>query len=87
MTTRMRTIKECINLIKSDDPQSCFTERTLRTKIISGEFPSVRIGTKYLVNYDLLLSILNNPNQPEHLPIPKNSIRPIPEEIFIQETC
>ena len=57
--TRMRTIEAAINQLLQDDPGSCLTRHALRQLVLRGEVPSIRAGTKYLVNYDRLLAILS----------------------------
>ena len=56
--TRMRTIDAAIKLLLLDDPGSGLTRHALRQMVLRGEVPSIRAGTKYLVNYDVLLAIL-----------------------------
>ena len=59
--TRMRTIAEAIQEVKKADPQTAFTQTALRRMIKTGELPSFKAGTKYLVNLDVLFDYLNNP--------------------------
>lgn len=56
---RMRTAPEAIAEIKAVDPKTALTERALRRMINSGELPSVSIGSKKLVNLDILFEYLN----------------------------
>lgn len=73
--TRMRTIEAAINQLLQDDPGSCLTRHALRQLVLRGEVPSIRAGTKYLVNYDRLLAILSageiqiEPTQTRLLPV------------------
>ncbi len=55
---RMRGIRQAIEELRSSDPDTAFTEKALRRLILSGELPSVRCGTKYLVNMDVLINYL-----------------------------
>lgn len=57
---RMRGIRQAIEELKQLDPNTALTERALRRLIITGELPSVRIGAKYLINMDVLISYLYN---------------------------
>ena len=57
---RMRTIGAAIRAIREADPGTALTERALRRLVISGAVPSVRVGTKYLINLDLLLEQLTD---------------------------
>lgn len=56
---RMRGIKQAINELKATDPNTALTEHALRRLILSGALPSVRCGTKYLINMDNLSTYLN----------------------------
>jgi len=58
MTSRMRTVDAAIAQLKEDDPNTFLTKYALRKLLIDGLVPHVRIGVKYLVNYDGLLSFL-----------------------------
>lgn len=55
---RMRGIKQAIEELHTVDPGTAFTETALRRLIRRGGIPSVKVGAKYLVNFDLLLSYL-----------------------------
>ena len=57
---RMRGIKQAVEELRAADANTALTERALRRLILTGEIPSVRIGTKYLVNMDVLESYLYN---------------------------
>ena len=58
MTARMRTLDAAIAQLRTDDPGNCLTKHALRQWVLSGIVPSIRTGAKYLINYDVLLSIL-----------------------------
>ena len=79
----MRTITEAIQEVKKADPQTAFTQTALRRMIKTGELPSFRAGSKYLVNLDILFDYLNNPPsiQPVQT-ITASGIRPINERIY-----
>ena len=57
---RMRTLDGCIKQLKQDDPKTEFTRFALRRMVLSGQISYVKTGNKYLVNYDALVSLLNN---------------------------
>ena len=57
----MRTIDEAIKELKAIDPRTAFTAHALRRKLITGEIPSVKAGTRYLVNMDKLEAYLSDP--------------------------
>lgn len=57
--TRIRTIQQCLNEIKSLDPCTAITENFIRTLCKTNQVKHFKSGTKYLVNLDNLLSYLN----------------------------
>ena len=68
MAARMRTIGEAAAWLRENDPETSFTPTALRRLVISGTLPSVRIGSKYLINLDTLEAFLAGsatPQQPE----------------------
>lgn len=52
---RMRTIPKAYEEIKQSDPNTNITLRALRRMVTNGEIPVVNVGSKNLVNLDLLL--------------------------------
>lgn len=62
---RMRTIPECATMLKELDPDTAITLTALRNKVKRGEIPAVSVGSKRLINFDLLLELLCL-NQTEH---------------------
>jgi len=57
----MRTIKQAIQSIKEQDPESCFSEWYLRKIVKSGKLKCHRAGNRYLIDIDLLEEYLKNP--------------------------
>ncbi len=57
---KMRTISAAINEIKGIDPNTCFTEHTLRKAVVTKVIPSVKAGKKYLVDMDAVYAYLDN---------------------------
>ena len=55
---KMRTIDQAAVWLKEKDPGTSFTRTALRRLVVTGQIPSVRVGTKYLVNLDTLESFL-----------------------------
>jgi len=49
---RMRTISDAAAWLRQADPETAFTPTALRRLVTTGQLPSVRIGTKYLINLD-----------------------------------
>lgn len=58
---RMRTISEAVSEIRAQDPQTAVTPYRVRQLILSGVLPSVRAGNKYLIDLDVLIEYLKNP--------------------------
>ena len=67
MAARMRTIGEAEAWLREKDSETAFTPTALRRLVISETLPSVRIGSKYLINLDTLEAFLTGsvPAQPE----------------------
>ena len=59
----MRTLKQAYETIKETDPDSALTMTALRRLVVSGKLPSVRAGSKYLLNLDTLQECLQNPGR------------------------
>lgn len=49
---RIRTIREIIELLRAEDPDTAITEKILRRAILNNIIPYRRIGKKYFVDYD-----------------------------------
>lgn len=58
---RMRTIKEAHQELKQLDPNTAVTEYYIKQLVLSGRVPFVTAGRKRLLNFDALLSFLENP--------------------------
>ena len=52
---RMRTIYECLRLIKEADPESELTYNLVKCLCDNGRVLYIKSGKKYIVNYDDLL--------------------------------
>ena len=74
---RMRGIKQAITELKLTDPETALTEKALRRLILTKAIPSIRIGTKYLVNLDTLYDYLYRGGEEE--PAPVGIIRKVAE--------
>lgn len=61
-TPRMRTIPKAYEEVKRADPNTSLTLRALRRMVNSGEVPCVMVGTKILVDLDLLFDVLSGYN-------------------------
>ena len=64
---RMRTIKDAIEIIKNDDPNTAFTKNALRRLVLSDVIPHTAVGKKRLIDVDLLEKYLKG----EYTPAPK----------------
>ncbi len=49
---KVRTIKQTMEYIKGQDPDTGITENALRRLVLDGEIKYTKIGTKYLLNLD-----------------------------------
>ena len=56
---RMRTVLQCANYLKENDPDCCIGEWTIRKMIQQGKIPVRRSGTRILINLDILLNYLS----------------------------
>lgn len=61
-TPRMRTIPKAYEEVKRADPNTSLTLRVLRRMVNSGEIPCVMVGTKRLIDLDLLFDFLSGYN-------------------------
>lgn len=71
---RIRTIQQAAAEILEADPGTAIHEYAIRQLVISGACPSFKRGRKFLLDFDLLLSILSGETvtkQPE-APAPGN---------------
>ncbi len=65
---KMRTVDEAVKEIKTSDPKSCITGSMLRRWQREGKLPYVAVGTKHLINMDILTDILQNGFEYEETP-------------------
>lgn len=76
----MRTIDQTAAYIREKDPDTAFTKTALRRLIVSGEIPSRKVGTKYLVSLETvteyLTGVAGDSATEEHRQTGK--IRPVP---------
>lgn len=71
---RMRGIEEGFREIQAKDPHTALTKTALRRLVTTGQIPSVKIGTKYLVDLDVvdqyfrgeLQHLHGEPEPPQH---------------------
>lgn len=55
---KLRLIADAYGQLKQDDPDTAITLCALRRMVKAGDIPSVHVGRKALINYDLLLQHL-----------------------------
>lgn len=58
MPARIRTAPGAYEIIKEADPETAVTLHYIRKLIRTGEFPSVAVGRKKLINVDRLMEYL-----------------------------
>lgn len=75
---RMRTIDQAHAWLLETDPGTAMTKSGLRRLVISGQLPSVRIGSKYLLSLEQLEEFMSG-SVP--VPIVAQGIRPVPVEV------
>ena len=56
MAPRMRTIKQCIEYFKQEDPDTSIGEYYLRGLVKQGKIPVFHAGRKQLINLDNLIN-------------------------------
>lgn len=56
--TRIRTIRDAIQLLKKEDENTAITYHFIRKLCDKNEITQIRAGKKILINYDELLSYL-----------------------------
>lgn len=61
----MRTLKQAANDLKSLDPDSAISYNTLYIWVRSGVLPSVKAGSRYLINMNVLNDFLKGGNTNE----------------------
>lgn len=75
------TIKKAVEIVKTDCPETAISEHFLRQLIRDGVLPELKAGNKLLINMDVLVEYLTNPNAEKFRPKPKdngvNGIRPV----------
>lgn len=59
MAARMRGIEQAFAMLKEDDPGTELTLTGFRRLVTTGKIESVKVGKKYLVNYDGVLAYLS----------------------------
>lgn len=58
MSARMRTIEQAAAWLQEADPETAVTKTALRRLVTTGQLPSVRVGSKYLVDLEMLEKFL-----------------------------
>lgn len=73
--SKIRTLSEAYNFIKTSDPETAITQNALRRMVVSGQVPCVKVGKKYLIDVDVLLEFLKGTKPEDVLPNYKNPLR------------
>jgi hypothetical protein len=82
---RMRTIHEAIKYIKEKDPGSAITEWWLRNAIKTGKIPHVEAGCRFLVNLDMLESLMPGREQPSDIDIDEQTLKILEKKLKRRE--
>ncbi len=74
------TIKDAMQKIKQDCPDTAISEHFLRQLIRDGVLPALKAGNKALINMDVLSKFLSDPEAEKFQPkgSANNGIRPVP---------
>lgn len=72
---RMRTIEQAAAHFKKVDPMTALTKTAIRRLVTTGKIPSVKVGTKYLLNLDALEEYLKGQHEPAPAEAPTGTIR------------
>ena len=60
---RMRLQKDWLSYIKEKDPDTALTQNALRQMVLDGTIPHTAVGSKKLVNLDILDELLDHPER------------------------
>lgn len=63
MISRMRSIPETVKLLKSEDPQTAIKECFVRKLCKENKVKNIKLGNKFLVDYDDLLMVIFGENK------------------------
>lgn len=72
---RMRTINEAAAYFRGIDPETALTKTAVRRLVSKGAVPSIRVGTKFLVNLDALEEYLKGQQAPAPPPSAPGVVR------------
>jgi hypothetical protein len=64
---RMRTVKQCMEHLRQEDPESCISEHYLRGLVKQNKVPVFHAGKKQLINLDKLVEYLRVSRQNKSL--------------------
>jgi len=64
---RMRTVRQCYEYFKAEDPESAISEFYLRGLVRQNKVPVFMAGRKQLVNLDKLIDYLNGAEPQEEM--------------------
>lgn len=59
---QVRTIEQAYLWLKERDADTAITKTALRRLVTTGQLPAVRVGSKYLVNLEVLEAFLSGTN-------------------------
>ena len=65
---RLRTLDGCYEEIRKLDKNTAISKYYIRQLVLSGVLPRIKAGKKYLINLDLLIEYLTNPEADKFKP-------------------
>lgn len=74
---RMRTIQEAARELRELDEHTAITPYHIRRLCLEGIIPTVKAGSKYLLNLDALLDYMANPTAERFQPRPADTFHGI----------
>ena len=74
---RMRTIAEAARELKELDEHTAMTPYHIRRLCLEGIIPTVKAGSKYLLNLDMLLDYMTDPTAEKFKPRPAETFHGI----------
>lgn len=74
---RVRTIDQCYDEIKRNDPDCALGKSGFRRLVVSGQIPSRKIGAKYLVDVESVEAFMRGESIPTAPAPGYGAIRPV----------
>lgn len=74
---RMRTVREAADELKAHDPHTAMTAYHIRRLCLDGVIPTVKAGKKILLDLDILIEYMANPDADKFQPHPPRAVNGI----------